>query len=228
MINGKLCLGFMPHGTGSAYPFNSIFPLFKDVLKEGTSGIDCLVLWGGEDISPVYYNEKPHYASQSKQGPTTRDRNEWAAMQWAYKNKIPIIGVCRGAQFLCVFSGGKLIQHVDGHHKTHNVMCSDRTDLLETSSCHHQMMYPYDLKDYQLLAWSSFSQSTKYEGEDSKAYTDMHSRFEPEVVYFPQTKGLAIQGHPEWMGAKEPFVEYLLEKVDTLLLTKSEPVLEFA
>jgi len=133
---------------------------------------------------------------------------------------IPIIGVCRGAQFLCVFAGGKLIQHTNGHHSTHNVLTSDGK-LMSTSSCHHQMMYPIGVRDYQLLAWSQHKRSTCYEGEDNKPILAMNEEREPEVIYFPGVRGLAIQGHPEWMDDEEPFVRWCNSKVEELLLTEN-------
>jgi len=224
----KLILGYMPDGTGAVYPFDAIFDEGRDVLAEGIEGIDALVLWGGEDIAPEYYNQKPHPRNECQTGPSRRDQNEWKAMRYAKANGIPIIGVCRGAQFLCVFSGGSLVQHVNGHHGEHSVQVyDDPTKPYVTSSCHHQMMHLVNT-DYQLLAWSTTPLSTVYEGENREHINNAAARAEPEVVYFPQTRGLAIQGHPEWMNHDSPFVMWCLEKVQNLLLKSPEPVEELA
>jgi len=221
--NGKLILGYMPDGTGTVFPFNQTFNNGQDILRSGFDGVDALVLWGGEDIHPSYYNERPHKYTQNKHGKSQRDINEWKAMKYAQINKIPIIGVCRGAQFLCVFSGGSLIQHVTGHvgGGRHNIMFADRNDVMVTTSCHHQMMYPWKT-DYQLLAWATMRLSDCYEGEDEKEVVNMANKFEPEVIYFPKTRGLAIQGHPEWMEDSDPFVLYCNQMVQELLLRKEE------
>ena len=42
----------------------------------------------------------------------------------------------------------------------------------------------------------------------------------PEVVYFPQLNALGIQGHPEWMGNGNPFVQYCTSLINSLLLNK--------
>jgi GMP synthase-like glutamine amidotransferase len=205
-------------------PFNAVFHYGKDLLAKGFDNVDAVVIWGGTDISPSYYGERPHSENQNQAGPSHRDINEWKAMKYALIHKIPIIGVCRGAQFLCVFSGGKLVQHVTGHESgNHNVMFSDREEIMSTTSCHHQMMYPWRT-DYQLLAWSTARLSDTYQGEDDKELTDVASKFEPEVVYFPKTQGLAIQGHPEWMSEGAPFVEYCNEMVEKLLLDTKQPI----
>lgn len=222
-LNGKLILGYMPDGTGTMYPFNSVFNYSQNILRQGFDNVDALVLWGGEDISPTYYAQKAHSRNQNQHGPSKRDINEWKAMKYAKMNGIPIIGVCRGAQFLCVFSGGSLIQHVTGHHGEHNVMTPDGHTLMETSSCHHQMMCPWKT-DYQLLAWTPTKLSSCYEDQDDLEIPTMLSHVEPEVVFFPKTRGLAIQGHPEWMATTDPFVQWCNEKVVELLLTELEEV----
>lgn len=225
MIDGKTVLGWMPQGTGSDDHFGSLFDTTHNVMEKGCHGIDALILWGGEDISSSYYKEEPHPQTDNRTGiPSKRDIQEWKAMQWCFQNKVPIIGICRGAQFLCVFSGGSLVQHVNGHHRNHAVVTSTNKQM-ETSSCHHQMMYLKGVK-HNLLAWSLVPQSSVYEGENKKVYQDMFQAREPEVVYFPRTRGLAIQGHPEWMPEESEFVQYCLGLVKTYLLQKEESYVE--
>lgn len=222
--DGKLILGYMPGGTGTMRPFNLTFDLARDVTREGFEDVDALVLWGGEDICPSYYNQKPHIQNQQQNGPSARDKREWAAMKYARMHNIPIIGVCRGAQFLCVFSGGSLVQHMTGHNCGNHMVTFADEDLpqMKTTSCHHQMMYPWKT-DYQLLAWTAGRLSDRYEGED-KPIEGQQNRVEPEVVYFPKTRGLAIQGHPEWMGEDTPFVKYCNDMVKQLLLGQKQGV----
>lgn len=215
----KTILGYMPRGTGKGYPFDILFDETVNAMEHGVKGLSALVLWGGEDISSRYYEHMPHPYTQNRGGPSERDKNEWQAMTEARDMGIPIIGVCRGAQFLCVFSGGKLIQHVNGHGQSHNVVTNDG-DVMLTSSCHHQMMYPYDV-EHIMLAKTLGNRSLCYEdgNENPIPMTE-----EPEVVYFPKTRGLAIQGHPEWMDENSPFVEYCLDLVETHLFTEIETV----
>lgn len=209
-------LGYMPDGTGAGYPFEELFTETVNVMDHGFDDIAALLLWGGEDISTIYYDEPPHIQTQNKGLPSPRDVHEWTAMKYAYHNRIPIIGVCRGAQFLCVFAGGKLIQHVVGHHGDHAVNTEDGRSMI-TSSCHHQMMYPFDV-NHEMLAWSSKNLSNIYEDGEGNEIPKMKARVEPEVVYFPKVRGLAIQGHPEWMKSNSEFVKYCRELVTQYLL----------
>src|SRR3990167_3250317 len=79
---------------------------------------DALVIWGGEDISPKIYGQKPAIRWTSATAKLSiRDKLEIALANQAVKMRIPIIGICRGAQLMCALSGGSLIQHVSGHGK---------------------------------------------------------------------------------------------------------------
>ena len=216
-------------------PFNQVFKYGVNVLKDGFDGVDALLLWGGTDIWSGYYNEEPIQNNQCGTTPSKRDDAEYRAMLYAKARNIPIIGVCRGAQFMCAFDGGRIIQHTTGHRngphtmtciKGHNGIYGEEVMEISTSSCHHQMMYPYDIP-HQLLGWSSERLSQCYlanpkDKSSDKMFDLMLDKPEPEIVYFPRIKGLGIQGHPEWMGINTPFVEYCNQLVVDFLLTEEK------
>jgi hypothetical protein len=92
--------------------------------------------------------------------------------------------------------------------------------VMNTTSAHHQMLYPWDVK-HEILAWSANNISNTYlNGNDEEI--NMTGKVEPEVVYFPQINGLAIQGHPEWAAPNSDYAlycnalinEYLFEVVE--------------
>lgn len=209
-----LTLGYLGMGTGRMNPFNQVFNagVMTDAeeIKDGTL-IDALVIWGGEDISPSLYGQRASRSTGAGNILSRRDLAESSACLEAIKRGIPIIGVCRGAQLVCALAGGRLIQHVTGHGGSHSMTTNDNRTLI-TSSVHHQMMYPYDV-NHELLAWSTTNRSTTYVTEDDKQDEGMEDKREAEVVYFPDIKALAIQGHPEFMNNPEndPFVLYCME-----------------
>jgi GMP synthase-like glutamine amidotransferase len=220
MLNGELCLGYCPEGNGhSIYPFNRIFKQTKN-LKDGFEGVDVAIFWGGTDIHPTLYGEGRHPYSQASVAVSRRDLFEWKAMLYCKVHNIPMIGICRGAQLMCAFAGGTLVQHVTGHSGAgdHSVTTSEGEEFIVTS-CHHQMMYPYNV-EHQLLAWSSDNRSECYEGAYRIAMDCMKDKKEPEVVYFPAINGLAIQGHPEWAAPQSEYVDYCKKLVRSHLLTE--------
>ena len=117
------------------------------------AAMDGLLLSGGADIDPSRYGETPAGARAAEPG---RDALEDEAFRAAMGSGVPILGVCRGLQAINVFSGGSLVQHLDGHESTaypspavtqHRLGLADGSRLaailgesseLEVNSYHHQ------------------------------------------------------------------------------------------
>ena len=135
-----------------------------------------------------------------------------------------IIGICKGSQGLTIRAGGWLIQHVNNHGGYHKMETHDGK-ILTVNSTHHQMSYPYDLpdEDYELLGWAN-SVSTTYLTEGYKeAKADgieckTHIIFkEPEVIWYPKIRGMAVQFHPEYTSAPEEANAWLNQQLIKLL-----------
>lgn len=193
-------------------PFVNEFLITSDPadLKEG----DLLVVWGGSDISPSLYGKEVSHHTGANDYPSRRDSIEWALMQRAKELAAPIIGVCRGAQMLCALAGGYLIQDIDNHFGSHQVVTPDGT-LFETNSIHHQMMYPWGI-EHELLA--------SVPEQLSRTHIDVEKNvevpLEPEYVYFPTVQGFAIQWHPEAMSAKSNATQYIFKTIEERLNVK--------
>lgn len=180
--------------------------------------IDVQIFSGGADVNPDYYTEKlGKHTGIDK----TRDKYEYEMFHFGRQNGALSLGICRGSQFVTVMSGGRLIQHVEGHLGSHEVIIPMLGTNIEVTSTHHQMMYPYDLKEgqYELIAWSKYFKSPTYlNGRNEEI--DIDSNFlEPEIVYYHNSNSLAIQGHPEFAAASPAFkeasitlVKYYLER----------------
>lgn len=74
--------------------------------------MDGLLLSGGADLDPALYGQAPHPTTVVEQG---RDALELEAWRAASERNLPVLGICRGFQAINVFSGGSLLQHLDGH-----------------------------------------------------------------------------------------------------------------
>ncbi|HTH56538.1 MAG TPA: gamma-glutamyl-gamma-aminobutyrate hydrolase family protein [Cyclobacteriaceae bacterium] len=106
---------------------------------EGCSG---LVLSGGIDVHPRYYNN-PKLDYEGANGfNEARDQFEKEVFELAQKKRIPVLGVCRGLQFVNCLMGGTLIQdlgdlkkiHEGGPDKIHEVNVVGNTLLQRVSS----------------------------------------------------------------------------------------------
>jgi len=80
--------------------------------REAFASMDGLLISGGADLHPERYG-------RPSRGSTTiepdRDALEHEAWTVSQARAVPVLGVCRGFQAINAFSGGTLVQHVDGH-----------------------------------------------------------------------------------------------------------------
>lgn len=87
--------------------------------------IDLLILSGGEDVDPKYYGAAP----SPKLGAinAVRDTFERDLLAAAVKRRLPILGICRGAQHLNVFFGGTLYQDLPSEYGPERYTVEHRT-----------------------------------------------------------------------------------------------------
>ncbi|MFW6226093.1 MAG: gamma-glutamyl-gamma-aminobutyrate hydrolase family protein [bacterium] len=170
---------------------------FKDFL-ESAEKADLVYFDGGEDVSPSLYGDKELSITYSNY---KRDLEEVKVYALAKNLDIPCLGVCRGSQFLTALQpGGKIVQDVTGHtlYDFHNIRLLNEGKDIEVTSTHHQMMYPFDTK-HELIAVSSSRLSAIYTFGSKLSVEKIYKYGEPEIVFYPETKSLAIQGHPEYI-----------------------------
>jgi len=209
-------------GEGTFYPFTMLGCKDKfivnslEVLKIAKARPSLVIFWGGQDIHPSLYQEKHSVYSGATSELVGRDVFERDAYAFCLEHGLPVVGICRGAQLMTALNGGKLIQHVNGHGGDHPVRTIDGQEFKVTST-HHQMMLPKG--EFELVAWSKEKRSDVYMGAGVKEIEECHADDfkEPEIVFFPKTRTLAIQGHPEYLSEKSPFVQYTLKLIQEKL-----------
>ena len=163
---------------------------------------DILVLTGGADIDPSLYGES------KMPGTYTHERRDLIEMD-AYRRAPNAFkfGICRGGQLLNVLNGGKLWQHIEGH-AYHHPMVDKRTgQSIITSSIHHQMFRVTD--EAIIIATCNEAVYKRAEFDAWSSDEDEHPDDDVEVCYYPKTRSLCIQGHPE-VGPRD-FTEYCFD-----------------
>lgn len=190
-------------GTGKSYA-NWMLGTVVDTMEES----DFVVFTGGEDVSPAFYG---HAANPRTRTNPLRDVFEKKEFDKAQQLGKKCVGICRGSQFLCAMSGGKLVQHQDNPLFSHNIK-TYTGDEFEITSTHHQAQYPFTIsKDYQgrdnylVIAWTEGISA--YHENGLQEEMPLPNNKECEIVYYKNTNCLGIQGHPEMMFNKEHYKE---------------------
>lgn len=164
---------------------------FEDEIPD-LSDFSYVVFTGGEDIDPFYYKEDAHpYTSFN----IYRDKLEVALMSTCLKLKVPTVGICRGMQLQTIMNGGKLIQHISHHSRFHGVR-TYKDEVIQVNSLHHQLCFP--VGDYKVLAWTEFNPVRRVYPKFGTRDIPVDYQ-EPEAIWFPRTKCLGVQYHPEMM-----------------------------
>jgi GMP synthase-like glutamine amidotransferase len=168
-------------------------------LVDNIKDADLVLFTGGEDVDPSLYGKEKHRTTYSN---IHRDLAELSAFKQIQPNQV-VLGICRGSQFLCVANGGILVQDCDNHAiwGTHEIIDTKTGDVYEITSTHHQMQYPYTLRDedYTLLFKAAPFRSSHYYGDGVEEKV-IRSKGEAEIVLYHRPgfpKCLAVQGHPE-------------------------------
>ncbi|MGP9830840.1 gamma-glutamyl-gamma-aminobutyrate hydrolase family protein [Marinobacter sp. NSM] len=94
-------LGLRLHGAHTHY--------IRPGFSTDVSLLDGLVLSGGTHVHPNRYGKQPQVTARYD---LKRDETDFRLLEQAEEIDIPVLGICRGAQFINVFHGGSLCQNV--------------------------------------------------------------------------------------------------------------------
>ena len=97
-----------------AVPFIFPFSMDKAELKQLMAFCDGILFTGGHDVSPQLYHEQPMEGLISSC--EKRDRMETIVLKIAMEADKPMLGICRGMQFINAALGGTLYQDLPLQH----------------------------------------------------------------------------------------------------------------
>lgn len=173
--------------------------VYKVVTSYEDADLVCFC-GGSSDVMPFFYGQMPIVGCSYEPRRDTHDR---ALYMKAVNDCKSMVGIGRGAQFLCVMNGGSLWQDVTGHREAHDIW-----DVTDTEG-HKMFMVPSD--HHQMMRIPSNGIIVAYSSEclrfvdQHKILKDTESRGinEVEVAVFQETGCLCYQPHPEIDGFSE-------------------------
>jgi gamma-glutamyl-gamma-aminobutyrate hydrolase PuuD len=171
---------------------------------------DLVVFAGGSDVDPVLYGETRHDTTYFD---SKRDEVDMDLFLLCKEQGIPMLGICRGAQFLHVMNGGKLYQDIDGHNGPHSMF-----DLIahqhidRVSSVHHQSVRANVVGGMEIIATAAQSTERHLNAQESK----IGEEADIEAFFYRDTCCLGIQGHPEYSGFPY-FSSWCMDKIEEFI-----------
>lgn len=84
---------------------------FEDKIEDLANVLDAMIIPGGRDLDPQFYGEKNTGSKFDAHMAKLRWESCVDKMEKSPK-KLPILGICYGYQFLHVYYGGKMVQHL--------------------------------------------------------------------------------------------------------------------
>jgi putative glutamine amidotransferase len=108
--------------------------------EEQTSMVDGLLLSGGGDVHPRYYN-CAGAIGQVRGVDEKRDEFEFEVIERSLRTNIPILGVCRGMQVMNVYLGGSLIPDLAPDEYSKHSTGSDEPVFHPATVLRHSMMH---------------------------------------------------------------------------------------
>ena len=179
---------------GSA-SYHQLFRSLDFTLVNSVAEADLVCFTGGADVSPWMYKHQQHRTTYNDE---RRDVEESVFFHESQELGKPMVGICRGGQFLNVMSGGEMYQDVDKHGRSHSITDVLTGEVVYVSSTHHQMMKPSP--EAVLVAYSTLGGDREW--WDGQVFAREKSEQDVEVVFYPGTKCLCFQPHPEFSSAE--------------------------
>lgn len=170
----------------------------KDAMNKFNE-VTGLILSGGIDIYPELYNDWENKEDTGKYN-TNRDGFEYKLIEQALIKEIPILGICRGCQFINVYFNGSLIYDIPTIRKVdHNKLDKDTMRIHNINILSNTLLYNCVNKDKGEVN-SSHHQSIDRLGEGLIVSAKANDGIVEAIEYADKKDKpflMGIQWHPE-------------------------------
>lgn len=176
------------------------------------------LLTGGIDVTPSFYGGTLDYPGQPDVFLPQRDEFEKLIYEYSQAFKIPVLGICRGMQYINILEGGKVLEDIGPANLIHKKEAEDKVHPVNIG--HNSMLYAIIGAENGIVNSAHHQGVTKYSLSRNliaNSYADSPDQL-IEGLEFKDKTGksfmLAVQWHPERMKEKEinPLSQKLKER----------------
>ena len=188
-----------------------IIPVTDDLatIEAIVGRLDGILLSGGGDMHPRYYNEDP--IPENGTPDELRDRYDVSLIKSAVEYQLPVLGICRGMQVINTVFGGSLYQDINVQYADKKPMChsqnEERSVTTQTASVVTDSLL-YSIVNCNTLPINSIHhQAVKRiaDGFRAVAFADDGICEAIESLYYPI---LGVQWHPEHLSEADAAGEH--------------------
>ena len=188
-----------------------IIPVTDDLatIEAIVGRLDGILLSGGGDMHPRYYNEEP--IPENGTPDELRDRYDVTLIKSAVEYQLPVLGICRGMQVINTVFGGSLYQDINVQYADKQPMChsqnEERSVTTQTASVVADSLL-YSIVSCNTLPINSIHhQAVKRiaDGFRAVAFADDGICEAIESLYYPI---LGVQWHPEHLSGADAAGEH--------------------
>ncbi|KJC65543.1 putative glutamine amidotransferase [Agreia bicolorata] len=165
-----------------------------------TDASDAIMLMGGEDISPRFYDGAADYPFESQHFETA-DEGQISLVHRAIRRGTPLLGICRGLQVINVALGGSIVQDL-GTQTIHKNLGAPIRDIMaaHTVALDSSSRLSTDLGVSEILVQSAHHQAVAHLG-DGLVTVGVAPDGVVEAVEHIEAPITGVQFHPEDPGA---------------------------
>lgn len=186
----------------------------KETIGQLLNTVQGILLTGGHDVDPALYKETP--VAECGYICEERDKMEKELLDQALESDLPILGICRGIQFLNVFLGGTLYQdlptqrlsYIEHHQSPPYDVPVHRVSINEDSGLYRLL----NMRSIKVNSYHHQAIKQKAEGVKSMAVSEDGIT---EAIEIPGKRFVwALQWHPEFSyrndeNSKKIFEEFV-------------------
>lgn len=157
--------------------------------------INGLIIGGGSDISPDLYGHSAHHRTVHID--YKRDKMEIRLLKELLPLKLPILGICRGAQLINVYLGGVLNQNIhdqDLQYRHKKTPFANKKIVLQAGS-----LLVSIVNNTRLLVNSIHHQAIEQPGNGLQVVAKDNNNIIQAIEHSVHPFMLGVQWHPEYM-----------------------------